>query len=313
LASCAITIRNPIYLNPFNGQSESSFCSTAPPSVTTLAPNYVNPYSQQSIVGYSHQFTSNLVLKVNGVYQHTLRDFRVVDLNYPNASGVRPLPAWGQILQHQSVGQAKYKGLFVELDKRFSRRFQTTVSYTLSSATDNDPQASVTNYANEALDWGPSNIDTRNSLVAAGSVNLPWKITLGAIWTIRSSLPFNAYESVTNGDGTLQYVPGTSRNEGNRDLSLSAINAYRATLALTPIAAGAINNNLFTSFDVHLSRSFFVTEHRRLEVIGQCFNLFGHENLTGNGYITSAASPSFGTITSAGNLQQAELAARFLF
>jgi hypothetical protein len=315
LASCNITIQNPIYLNPFNGQSESSFCSTAPPTVTVLAPNYVNPYSQQSIIGYSHQFTSNLVVKVNGVYQHTLRDFRTVDLNYPNAARVRPLPAWGQILQHQSIGQAKYKGLFVELDKRFSRRFQSTISYTLSSARDNDPQAAITNYANEALDWGPSNIDTRNSLVAAGSVNLPLKITLGAIWTIRSSLPFSAYESVTNANGTLQYVPGTSRNQGNRGLSLSDVNTYRATLTLglSPVAAGAINTNLFNSFDVHVSRSFFETEHRRLEVIGQCFNLFGHENLVAGTYVTSAASASFGTITSAGNLQQAELAARFVF
>ncbi|HEX4227199.1 MAG TPA: carboxypeptidase regulatory-like domain-containing protein [Bryobacteraceae bacterium] len=313
LATCTITIRNPIYLNPFNGQSESSFCSTAPPTVTVLAPNYVNPYSQQSIIGYSHQFTSNTVMKVNGVYQHTLRDYRVVDLNYPNASGVRPLPAWGQINQHQSTAQAKYKALYVEFDKRFSNRFQATVSYTLASSTDNNPQSAITDYSDPNLNWGPSNIDRRNSLVAAGSVNLPWKITFGAMWTIRSSLPFSAYESVTNFDGTLQFVPGTSRNQGNRGLSLSAVNAYRATLGLAAVAPGAINTNPFNSFDVHLSRSFFVTEHRRLEVIGQCFNLFGHENLAAGYYITSAASPSFGTITSAGNLQQAELAARFVF
>jgi hypothetical protein len=313
LAACNITIQNPIFLNPFNGQSESSFCSTAPPTVTVLAPDYVNPYSQQSILGYSHQFTSNLVMKVNGVYQHTLRDFRTVDLNYPNAAKVRPLPAWGQINQHQSTAQAKYKALFVELDKRFSNRFQATVSYTLASSRDNNPQASITNYSDPNLSWGPSNIDRRNSLVAAGSVNLPWKITLGAMWTVRSSLPFSAFESVTNADGTLQYVPGTSRNQGNRGLSLSAVNAYRATRGLAAVAPGAINTNLFNSFDVHLSRSFFITERAHLEVIGQCFNLFGHENLAAGYYITSAASTSFGTITSASNLQQAELAARFVF
>jgi hypothetical protein len=313
LATCSITVRNPVYLNPFNGLSASSFCSTAPPNVTVLAPDYVNPYSHQFMLGYSHQFSSNLVLKVNGEYQHSMRDYRTVDLNYPNAAGVRPLTAWGQILQHQSTAQAKYKALFVELDKRFSRRFQTTISYTLGSARDNNPQAAIVNYSQPSLSWGPGNIDRRNSLVAAGSINLPLKITLGAIWTIRSSLPFSAYESVTNSDGTLQYVPGTSRNQGNRDLSLAAVNTYRATLGLAAISASTINKNLFTSVDVHLSRSFFFGEHRRLEVIGQCFNLFGHENLTGNAYVTSAASTSFGTITSASNLQQAELAARFVF
>ncbi len=83
LALCNITIRNPPYPNPFGAQSASSFCSTAPPNVTVLSPDYQNPYSQQSDIGYSHQFTNDLALKVDGVYEHTLRDYRTVDLNYP--------------------------------------------------------------------------------------------------------------------------------------------------------------------------------------------------------------------------------------
>ncbi len=313
LALCNITIRNPPYPNPFGAQSASSFCSTSPPNVTVLAPDYANPYSQQFDLGYSHQFTTDLAIKVDGVYQHTLRDYRTVDLNYPNAAGVRPLPQWGQILQHQSTSQAKYKAMFVELDKRFSRRFQATVSYTLASARDNNPQAAIVNYADPNLQWGPSNIDRRHSLVAAGSVNLPWGLTLGAIWTVRSSLPFSAFENVVNADGTRQYVPGTSRNQGNRNLDLSLVNTYRATIGLAPVTASIINTNAFNSVDVHLSKYFFVKEQRHLEVIGQCFNLFGHENLSGSSYFTNAASSSFGTINAAGNLQQAELAARFVF
>ena len=311
LALCSITVRNPSYPDPFNGQSASSFCSTAPPNVVTLAPDYVNPYSQQMVVGYSHQFTNDLALKVNGVYQHTLRDFRTVDLNYPNANGVRPLPTWGQINQHQPTAHAKYKALFVELDKRFSRRFQSTISYTLSAAKDNNPQASIVNYANPDLSWGPANIDRRHALVAAGSVELPWAVTLGAIFTARSSLPFSAFSRTVNANGTAQYVPGTSRNQGNRNLDLGAVNTYRTTLGLAAVAS--TDNNFFSSFDLRLSKSFFVNEQRRLEIIGQCFNLFGHENLTAGNYTTSAASSSFGAITAASNLQQAELAARFVF
>ncbi len=227
LALCNITIRNPPYPNPFGNQSESSFCSTSPPNVTVLAPDYANPYSQQSDLGYSHQFTTDLALKVDGVYQHTLRDYRIVDLNYPNAAGVRPLPQWGQILQHQSTSQAKYKALFVELDKRFSRRFQTTVSYTLASARDNNPQAAIVNYADPNLSWGPANIDRRNSLVAAGSVNLPWGLVLGAIWTVRSSLPFSAFENVvecrrhsTIHTGNFE-EPGESQSQSERSECIS--------------------------------------------------------------------------------------------
>ncbi len=313
LALCNITIRNPPYPNPYGGQSATNFCSTTPPTVTVLAPDYANPYSQQTDIGYSRQFTNTLALKVDGVYEHTLRDYRTVDLNYPNAAGVRPLPQWGQILQHQSTSQARYKALFVQLDKRLSRRFQSTVSYTLASATDNNPQAAIVNYANPLLSWGPSNIDRRHSLVAAGYVSLPWGFTMGAILTLRSSLPFSAVESITNADGTAQYVAGTSRNQGNRNLSLTAVNAYRATLGLAAVTANAINTNFYSSLDVHLSRYFFVKEQRHLEIIAQCFNVLGHTNLVGTSYVTSAASASFGTITSASNLQQAELAARFVF
>jgi hypothetical protein len=281
--------------------------------VTILSPDYVNPYSEQSIAGYSHQFGSDLAVKVNGVYQHTLRDFRIVDLNYAPPKVVRPLPQWGQILQHQSTAQAKYQALFVELDKRFSRRYQFTVSYTLASARDNNPQAAIVNYSDPNQSWGPGNIDRRHSLVAAGSLNLPWGVTLGAIWTIRSSLPFSAFSSSTlaNGDGTTQYVTGTSRNQGNRDLSLAAVNAYRATLGLP--AVSSVKGNLYNSFDIHLSKAFFVKEQRRLEVIAQCFNAFGSQNLAALNYVTSAASTSFGNITAGSNLQQAELAARFSF
>ena len=108
-------------------------------------------------------------------------------------------------------------------------------------------------------------------------------------------------------------MPGASRNQGNQGLSLAAVNAYRATRNLPALLPGAIQTNLYNSLDLHLSKSFFVKEQRHLEIIGQCFNVFGHENLLASSYVTSAASSSFGTMTSASNLQQAELAARFVF
>ena len=319
LSECNIIITDPSYRDPYNGKSPLSFCSSAPPNVTVLPPNYPNPYSQQYGIGYSHQFTSDLALQVDGVYQHAFRDFRDVDLNYPDLStGLRPLPAWGRILQQQSGAQAKYKALFVRADKRLSHRYMFTVAYTLAYATDNDPQSPVTDYSNPNLDWGPSNVNRLNSIVASGTVNLPWGFTFGGIWTAKSSLPFSALAATYNADGTQQYVPGTSRNPGNRDLNLAAVNAYRATLGLPPVTASQINTNPYDSFDVHLSRSFKLGGERHLELIAQVFNLFGHENLAGvsagnSGYVTNAASPGFGTLSSAGNLQQAEIAARFVF
>jgi hypothetical protein len=156
-------------------------------------------------------------------------------------------------------------------------------------------------------------------VVAGGYVQLPWKITAGAFWQVRSSLPFNVTAPAIVIDGITQYVPGTTRNMGNRDNAalLAAVNAYRATLGLAPVPASQIDSSRFNSLDLKLSRAFFVREQRRLELIGQAFNLFGVTNLGADGNHTgttgAANSPNFGKILAAGNLQQAELAARFVF
>jgi len=238
-----------------------------------------------------------------------------MDVNYPNAAGVRPLPAFARILDHESISQYKYRGLYVRAEKRFSKRYQFLVSYTLASNRDDNPQAQVTNQANYNLDWGPANIDRRHSLVASGSTSLPWKFNLGIIWQIRSSLPFSAFSTVQV-DGITQYIPGLSRNMGNRDNGavLAAVNAWRASLAtpLAPLLSSQIDSSRFNSFDIVISRPILVRDRYRIEAKGQAFNLFGTTNLSG-GTTTSASSANFGKILNASNLQQAELALRFVF
>jgi hypothetical protein len=302
---CNITITNPSYPNPYNGQSPDSFCSTAPPNVYIMSPDFRNAYSQQFSAGYTHQFSPSLSIIADGLYQHILRDWRRQDLNFP-LTGTRPIASFGEILQQASIGKANYKALYLRMDKRFSNRYMATVSYTLSSAKDNNPQTLVTNYTNYNQDYGPSNIDRRNALVASGSVLLPYKITLGGIWTVRSSLPFNAYSGTYDADGTEQYVPGTSRNQGNRNLKL----------ALIGVPASQIQSSKYNDFDIRVSKFVFKRDQKSLEVIGQAFNLFGHLNLLGGsgGYqVTNATAPTFGQITDASNAQQGELAAIFRF
>jgi hypothetical protein len=316
-SQCSVLIKNPSYPDPYGGQSPTAFCSAAAPTVTVLDKDFANPYSEQFTLGYSRELLHDFSIHVDGIYMHTLRDWRTVDMNYPvnyPANTVRPLPAFARILDHKSISQSKYKGMYVRAEKRFARRYQFLVSYTLASARDDNPQAQVTNPASYNLDWGPAVIDRRNALVASGSVLLPWKFTFGAIWQLRSALPFGAFTSTTDVDGLAQYIPGTSRNLGNRKNGsfLTAVNAYRATLGLAAIPASQIDSSRFNSFDVLVSRAFLVKEQRRLELKAQVFNLFGTQNLSG-GNTTSAVSANFGRILAAGNLQQAELAVRLVF
>jgi hypothetical protein len=315
-------ITNPAFPDPFGGQDWQTFCSHAAPSPTILDPNYHNPYTQQFNLGYSRELTHDFSIHVDGAYTHTVGDYRTVDLNYP-VNGVRPYPQFSRILDHTSIGQAKYKALYLRAEKRFARRYQFVVSYSLANNRDNNPEAQVTVPSNYNLDWGPASADRRHALIASTSVQLPWRFTLGAIWTVRSSLPFSAFIATTDADGVRAYVPGTSRDQGNRNLNLAAVNAYRATLGLAPITSANIDSSKYNGMDIKLSRTFTLkSERRRLELGLQVFDLFGTENLgvpsgqmTAGGNTTTANSPNFGRILGVLNnsYQQAELSARFVF
>jgi hypothetical protein len=156
-------------------------------------------------------------------------------------------------------------------------------------------------------------LDDRNALVVSGTTFLPRHIAIGAIWTLRSSLPFSAFSGTFDIDGTQQYVPGTSRNQGNRDLGIAAVNSFRAGLGLSPIAPSQIQSSRYNDFDLRVAKSIFIRNEMQIEVVGQAFNLFGSTNLLEPYVNSNAQSPAFGQISNASNAQEGELAVRFVF
>ena len=148
---------------------------------------------------------------------------------------------------------------------------------------------------------------------------LPADVSLGAVWTVRSTMPFSARAGRDlNGDRTSgsDYVPGTTRNQGNRDVAtfLPAVNAYRAANGLSAISASDLDTNEYNRLDVRASKSFNLGGPR-IELIAQLFNLFGTDNLGGvaRGWQENARSNSFGKILSVQDRQQGEVAIRFVF
>src|SRR6202043_2092256 len=100
-------------------------------------------------------------------------------------------------------------------------------------------------------DWGRCSTDRRNTLVTSGSIRLPGAFTLGGVWTLRSAMPFSALAGKdlnNDGNGT-DFVPGTTRDQGNRGLNLDLVNAWRAQNGLAPIAASQIQTNQYSSLD----------------------------------------------------------------
>ena len=132
-------------------------------------------------------------------------------------------------------------------------------------------------------------------------------------------MPFNAVAGKDlNGDGIItDYVPGTSRAQGNRNLDLSLVNAWRAVNGLAPIPASQIDGNGYNSLDIRANKAIPLGRNRKLDVIVQVFNVMGTDNLLASGaagtWVTNALSDSFGRILQALNRRQAELAVRIVW
>ena len=261
------------------------------------------------IASIRRQLASELAVHVDGVYSRIAGDRKTVNVNLPDAAtGQRPYQQFGRIDVDQSISKSTYRALYVRLDKRSSRNYQYLLSYSVAKGSDNNPAGRFVDQANTGLDWGPANFERRHSLVASGAVQVPFDIQLGAVFTLRSSLPFSATAGRDlNGDTFVSdYVPGTSRNQGNRDLDLALVNAWRAPAGFAPIAS--VDSTRFRSVDLRASKSIRFAGERRAEIVMQVFNVFNTVNLSGLG--TNALAATFGVASRASAGRQAEAAVR---
>ena len=323
-----VNIRNPSYPDPYQGRDPMSFVSTAPPNITIVANDMENAPSYTSNGGLSQRLTSDLTIHVDGVHTKMVKFPVNVRINSPDpVTGIRPLPDWGIIIQRQSLkeGDYHYRALMMRLEKRYSRRHQYMLSYTLSkqdaawAGTGSNFGTNMTDAANPGLDQGQFSNDRRHNLTFSGAVLIPFNITLGGVWTIRSTMPFSSLSGVDlNRDGAnTDYVPGTTANLGNRETGrmLDAVNAWRASRGLRAIPADQIDKNTYNRLDIRASKTIPVGTTRKLDLIAQVFNVLGADNLggVGTGWVTNALSDNFGRILSAQPRQQAELAVKFTF
>jgi hypothetical protein len=155
----------------------------------------------------------------------------------------------------------------------------------------------------------------------SSAVQLPGDVVAGVIFSYRTPTPFTPSAGIDlNNDGsTNDAVPGTHRGQGNRDNAamLVAVNAYRAsrTPSLPPISESQIDTNVQKRVDLRVTKGFNLGSSRKVELIGQVFNLLGWDNLGGIGssQVGNATAVNFGQIPSAQPRQQGEIAIRYLW
>jgi hypothetical protein len=338
----SVSITNPSYPDPYGGLSPQAFVTvSARPNVNILDDDIQNMIGDTVTGGVSRQLIANLALHVDGVYTNLRHFSRTENINQPRPAfdfttldaataakiaafsaaqlnAARPLANWGNVTQLTANGWSNYRALYVRLDKRMANRYMYLISYTRDWTTNSVD--SVSDFYHPDLDTGPSG--RKHTLVASGTARLPYNITFGAVWTIRTALPYSALSGVDfTSDGTVDFIPGTSRNLAGRDSKntayvLQKVNEWRAVRNLAPIPATQLQSSDFNRFDLRVSRAVAIGGGRSVDLVAQVFNLFGRDNLvggTGGTFVNNALSNAFGKYGVAGPRQEAEVGISFKF
>lgn len=136
--------------------------------------------------------------------QHGIRA-RDINAPIPGTNGTRPFGNVGEIYQYESSGRFNMKQLFIGFNNRFSRTLTFFSSYVLAKTTnDTDGQGGGMFPANSydlTGEFGRAGFDVRHRFTFAGTINLPWQVSLNPFIVASSGRPFNIITGQdTNGD-----------------------------------------------------------------------------------------------------------------
>lgn len=159
-------------------------------SITAVSPTLRNAYTQDFNFNVQQQLGGGVAVSA-GYYGAVGRHLRqVVNLNQPNAAGVRPLQALSasspiaanakvsgvNLIQTTNVGQSNYNALWVTAQKNFSKGYEFEANYNLSKSLDLGSLGStyLQDSTRPRLNYGPSDFDTRHRVAFRGVYGLPF-------------------------------------------------------------------------------------------------------------------------------------------
>lgn len=211
-------------------------------------------------------------------------------------------PSYNAITDIVSNINSSYNALVAEVVNHSFRYADFDVNYTWSHALDfnqNQSTQASTNqiedpYGSMATQYGNSNFNVPNRFVAYAVLKYPRSFS-GAKSYLLDGWNLDPLVQVQNG---LPYSLVTSGFPSDASAS-SAWNGAGGDPAYIPV----IGRNTFTLprtavFDIRAEKQFLLHEHYNLQLLGECFNVFNHENYTGinrTGYNFGATSQAITT------------------
>lgn len=338
------SLASPVLLsNPFSGNATTSN------SLNGADMDFKNARTYQWSLGIQRQVTSDMIADVTYFASRSNHMQGTRNINQPppgagtpaQVNARRPYPAFGTINIYQWDRNATFHSLQTKLQKRYGNGLSFLATYMFSHNIDN--VGTPSNQNDFRTTRGSSTTDVRHRFVASPVYELPfgkgrrfasegaasnilggWQ--LSALIQAQTGNPLtptlsgNFSNTASTNDRPDMYsdpnkgAPRTPRKWFNTEAFLPlrpASGQANASYSFGNAGKGVIQSPGLVTTDVSIVRSFAIREDFRIQFRGEIFNLFNHTNF--NFPNVQADSPNFGTISSAQDPRQIQLALKILF
>jgi len=322
-------------------------------NVTFFDPSFQLPLVHETDLTLEREIAPNTVVSISymGSFGRDLPDF--VDTNLaPSTSNITysvlkggpltastyttPLytsrinPAYGAMTKIFSGVNSNYNAMAAQISRRMTNHLQALASYTWSHSLDNGQNESTFSDTNDLLvptnigrEYGNSIYNVPNRFVVSAIAESPWHVggplqyltndwELSPIYSSQSGLP---YSLTTSGSAVGGASSGINGSGGRPGIDLIGRNTFQMKRTI--------------NMDMRLAKKIRFTESKSVEILGEAFNIFNHQNVTGvntQGYNLggTASAPTltynapFGSVTGSNSnfaytSRQIQIGFRFFF
>ena len=303
--------------------------ATGPYGGFSVSQQFVTAYSLNTNLNVQYQVAKDAVVEVgySGSISHHLPDtldINQIPIGSPEAVTSRPyysqFPNLAAINEVESVGNAHFNGLLASVRTTNLHGFTSKLSYTLGHSIDDLSYARGIIPQNSyclRCDYGNSNFDIRNSFSMFLTYALPqpsqhqnllggWQ--LNTLMSFFTGTPFTVY-SGNDSSGTSEFAD-RAQVVGDPFSGVPASNRATSTYywfnpaAFAEPTPGTYSNQKFDQFygppnhqiDFSVFKNFGITEHMKLQLRVEVFNIFNFVNYSGPA--NNAAGSNLGQVGS---------------
>lgn len=223
---------NPVSFSPVTGYLRQDLTGAFQDEIRAEEP-FNTPYNRTMMFGVQRALLPDLAASVTYVRRKmkNILGVRITNLAFNSRTVGAPVTTDGGPIRrtYGAFYDAKYDGVILAVEKRFSNRYQFQANYTYAKATDNLLNANLglglaaqgggavpTDNLDLEFDRGPSDLAVKHTFVMSGVVALPAGFSFSGVVRATSGNYFSASGTLRDydGDGISSRRPvGTTRNQ----------------------------------------------------------------------------------------------------